>query len=48
MIDENVKIHDLFSLEIKEGFVASEKQKINIFAFSMWIFMPNNLEIKGC
>jgi hypothetical protein len=48
MIDENVKIHDLFSLEMKVGFVASEKQKINNFAFSIWIFVPNNLEIKGC
>ncbi|MEI7830779.1 MAG: hypothetical protein WCI31_13465 [Prolixibacteraceae bacterium] len=45
MIDENVKIHDLFSLEMKVGFVASEKQKINNFAFNMWIFVPNNLEI---
>lgn len=45
MIDENVKIHDLFSLEMKVGFVASEKQKINNFAFNMWIFVPNNLDI---
>jgi hypothetical protein len=45
MIDENVKIHDLFSLEMKVGFVASENQKINDFAFNMWIFVPNSLEI---
>jgi len=45
MIDENVKIHDFFSLEMKVGFVASEKQKINDFAFNMWIFIPNSLDI---
>lgn len=45
MIDENVKIHDFFSLEMKVGFVASEKQKINDFAFNMWIFVPNSLDI---
>ncbi|MCK9413319.1 MAG: hypothetical protein M0Q53_13540 [Prolixibacteraceae bacterium] len=45
MIDENVKIHDFFSLEMKVGFVAGKKQKINDFAFNMWIFIPNSLDI---
>ncbi len=45
MIDENVKIHDQFSLELKVGFVARKKQKINDFAFNIWIFIPNSLDI---
>ena len=45
MIDENVKIHDQFSLELKVGFVARKKQKINDFAFNVWIFVPNSLDI---
>ncbi len=45
MIDENVKIHDQFSLEIKVGFVARKKQKINDFAFNIWVFIPNSLDI---
>ena len=45
MIDENVKIHDQFSLEMKVGFVAKQKQKINNFAFNVWMFIPNSLDI---
>lgn len=45
MIDENVKIHDKFSIELKVGFVARKKQKINDFAFNIWIFIPNSLDI---
>jgi len=45
MIDENVKIHDQFSLEMKVGFVAKQKQKINDFAFNVWMFIPNSLDI---
>ena len=45
MIDENVKIHDQFSVELKVGFVARKKQKINDFAFNIWIFNPNSLDI---
>jgi len=45
MIDENVKIHDQFSVEMKVGFVARKKQKINDFAFNIWIFIPNSLDI---
>jgi hypothetical protein len=45
MIDENVKIHDQFSLELKVGFVARKKQKINDFAFNIWLFIPNSLDI---
>jgi len=45
MIDEDVKIHDQFSLELKVGFVASKIQKINNFAFNIWLFIPNSLDI---
>lgn len=45
MIDEHVKIHDQFSLEMKVGFVAGKKKKINDFAFNIWIFVPNSLDI---
>jgi hypothetical protein len=45
MIDENVKVHDQFSVELKVGFVARKKQKINDFAFNIWIFVPNSLDI---
>jgi len=45
MIDEHIKIHDQFSLEMKVGFVARKKQKINDFAFNVWIFVPNSLDI---
>jgi len=45
MIEENVKIHDLFSLEIKVGFVAQSTARLNDFAFNFWIFIPNGLDI---
>jgi len=45
MIDENVKIHDQFSLELKVGFVARKEQKINDYAFNIWMFIPNSLDI---
>jgi len=45
MIVENVKIHDLFSLELKVGFVAQRTSKLNDFAFNIWIFIPNSLDI---
>ncbi len=44
MIEEQIKIHDKFSLEIKLGFLARE-QKINEFAVNTWIFIPNSLDI---
>ncbi len=45
MIDENVKLHDKFSIEVKVGFVAKRKQKINNFALNIWFFIPNSLDI---
>ncbi len=45
MIEEVVKIHDKFSLEIKLGFIARKKKKISNFACNTWIFIPNSLDI---
>lgn len=45
MIDENVKIHDKNSAEIKVGFVARKKQKLNNFSMNIWMFIPNSLDI---
>lgn len=44
MIEEKVKVHDKFSLEIKLGFLAKDIS-INEFSVSTWIFIPNSLDI---
>ncbi len=45
MIEEVLKIHDKFSIEIKLGFIARKKKKISDFACNTWIFIPNSLDI---
>jgi hypothetical protein len=45
MIEESVKIHDKFSLEIKLGFNARKKQKVSDFVLNTWLFVPNSLDI---
>ncbi|MDD4385351.1 MAG: hypothetical protein PHD06_09265 [Bacteroidales bacterium] len=45
MIEESVKIHDKFSLEIKLGLNARRKQQISDFEFNTWIFLPSSLGI---
>ncbi len=45
MIEDLVKIHDKFSVEIKLGFLARKKQEISDFAVNTWIFIPNSLDI---
>lgn len=45
MIEESVKIHDKFSLEIKLGFNARKKQKVSDFILNTWLFIPNSLDI---
>jgi hypothetical protein len=44
MIEEQVKVHDKFSLEIKLGFLAGN-QNINEFSVNTWVFIPNSLDI---
>lgn len=46
MIEEEVKIHDKFSVEIKLGYKASSSGK-NDFAVNMWLFYPNTLDINN-
>lgn len=45
MIEEVVKIHDKFSIEIKLGFNARKKKPLSDFACNTWIFIPNSLDI---
>jgi len=44
MIEEQVKVHDKFSVEIKLGFLAKSPDE-NEFSVSTWIFLPNSLDI---
>jgi hypothetical protein len=45
MIEEQVKVHDKFSMEFKVGFIARKEQKTNDFAMNIWMFIPNSLDI---
>ena len=45
MVEESVKVHDKFSIEIKLGFNARKKHKTSQFAVNMWLFIPNSLDI---
>ncbi len=45
MIEELVKIHDKFSVELKVGFTAAEQSEVNDFSVNMWVFIPNSLDI---
>ncbi len=45
MIDEQVKLHDRFSAEIKVSFGARKKLKLNDFDFDIWLFVPNSLDV---
>ena len=45
MIDENVKIHDKFSIEIKLGYGTKRSKIINDYIISTWFFIPYSLDI---
>lgn len=45
MIDEVVKIHDKFSVEIKLGYATRRTQKENDYMVNIWFFVPNSLDI---
>jgi len=45
MIDENVKIHDKFSVEIKLGYGTKRSRKINDHIINAWFFIPYSLDI---
>ncbi|MDR3705429.1 MAG: hypothetical protein P4L28_05950 [Paludibacteraceae bacterium] len=45
MIEETIKIHDNFSLELKVGFIGNVHQPNNQFKVNTWFFVPNSLDI---
>lgn len=45
MIDENVKIHDKFSVEIKLGYGTKRNKTINDHIINTWFFIPYSLDI---
>lgn len=45
MIDEIVKIHDKFSIEIKLGYATKRSKTINDYTINTWFFIPNSLDI---
>lgn len=45
MIEQNVKVHDKFSVEIKLGFLARKKLPKNDFSMNIWMFIPNSLDV---
>lgn len=45
MIEESIKIHDKFSVELKIGYKARKKKDVSDFALNTWIFIPNSLDI---
>jgi hypothetical protein len=47
MIDEVLKIHDKFTLEIKTAFVGRNPNGENQFNFKSWFFVPSSLDINS-
>lgn len=45
MIHINTKIHDQFSIEFKESFLAQGVIRNHNFAVNTWIFVPNSLDV---
>lgn len=45
MIEEYIRIHDKFSIEMKMGFTAQQKSEANDFTVNLWMFIPNSLNI---
>ena len=45
MIEEAIKIHDKFSIELKIGYKARMKKDSSDFALNTWLFIPNSLDI---
>ncbi len=45
MIEEQIKIHDKYSIELKLGYRARRKVNENNFAVNCWIFIPSALDI---
>ncbi|MCZ4696187.1 hypothetical protein DWB61_16245 [Ancylomarina euxinus] len=47
MIEEVVRVHDRFSVEIKMGYEARKDRKVNEFSVKTWLFIPSKLDINS-
>ena len=47
MIEEVVRVHDKFSVEIKMGYEARKDRKVNEFSVKTWLFVPSKLDINS-
>ncbi|MFA8435040.1 MAG: hypothetical protein ACEPOZ_11035 [Marinifilaceae bacterium] len=47
MINEVVKVHDKFSVEIKMGYEPRKDRKDNEFSIKTWLFIPDSLDINS-
>jgi len=47
MINEIVKVHDKFSVEIKMGYEPRKDRKVNEFSVKTWLFVPSSLDINS-
>jgi len=47
MINEVVKVHDKFSVEIKMGYEPRKDRKVNEFSVKTWLFIPSSLDINS-
>jgi len=47
MINEIVRVHDKFSVEIKMGYEPRKDRKVNEFSVKTWLFIPSKLDINS-
>ncbi|MDQ1770690.1 hypothetical protein GQR60_05895 [Labilibaculum sp. A4] len=47
MINETVKVHDKFSVEIKLGYEPRKDRKVSEFSIKTWLFIPSGLDINS-
>jgi hypothetical protein len=47
MINEIVKVHDKFSVEIKMGYEPRKDRKVSEFSIKTWLFIPSGLDINS-
>lgn len=45
MVEETLKIHDNFSIELKTGFLGDRTTPRNDYKLNAWFFVPNSLDI---
>ncbi|WP_321321424.1 hypothetical protein [Labilibaculum sp.] len=47
MINEIVRVHDKFSVEIKLGYEPRKDRKVSEFSIKTWLFIPSGLDINS-